>query len=84
MRPAHKTLVIPDPSVRVQAVIDGQAIALNDALVSPELSDGRLFKFSDIRLENYGYHLAYASGALDQPALRAFRDWIQNEAASGM
>ena len=82
MRASRKTLVIPDPNVRVQAVIDGQAIALNDALVSPELSDGSLFEFSDVRLENYGYHLAYASGALEQPALRAFRDWIRNEAAS--
>lgn len=83
MRASRKTLVIPDPSVRVQAVIDGQAIALNDALVAPELEDGRLFEFSDIRLQNYGYHLAFAPGALDQPELRAFRDWILGEAQMG-
>ncbi|MBS9717317.1 hypothetical protein ACFFUT_05270 [Pseudohalocynthiibacter aestuariivivens] len=34
------TLIIPDPNVRVQAVVDGQGIALNDAMVVRELEDG--------------------------------------------
>lgn len=82
MRSTRHRLVIPDPSVRVQAVIDGQAIALNDALVAQELSDGRLFEISDVRLENYGYFLAFEAGALERPELRDFRDWIHSAAAA--
>ena len=75
-------LVIPDPNVRVQAVIDGQGIALNDRLAEPELTNGTLVQVSEISLTSYGYHLAYAKGALGNPALRAFRDWIKTEAMS--
>ncbi len=73
-------LVIPDPNVRVQTVIDGQGIALNDALVGSELEDGRLSKISDVTLANYGYYLAYQRGGLAAPGVRAFYDWIMEEA----
>lgn len=73
-------LVIPDPNVRVQAVIDGQGVALNDALLGPDLSEGRLARVSGVELVEYGYHLAYPPGALEVPALAAFRDWILDEA----
>lgn len=79
-RASRNDLVIPDPNVRVQAVIDGQGLALNDGLVNDELVARRLIHISPIRLENYGYHLAYRKGALDNPALAAFRDWIRSEA----
>lgn len=79
-RPASDELVIPDPNVRVQAVIDGQGIALNDALVSAELLAGQLFPVSEVALKDYGYWLAYPKGALVNPALKDFRDWIVEEA----
>lgn len=82
-RPARRALVIPDPNVRVQAVIDGQGIALNDALVAPEIAAGLLHPVSEVRLEDYGYFLAYPPGALADPALAAFRDWIVGEACAG-
>ena len=72
-------LVIPDPNVRVQAVIDGQGIALNDNLVRPELADGRLSRISDVELADYGYFLAYPKGSLSKSGANAFRDWIMNE-----
>lgn len=75
-------LVIPDPNVRVQAVMDGQGIALNDSLVSAELEAGKLYRVSDVELADYGYHLAYPAGALNTAALRAFRDWIVEEGAA--
>lgn len=78
---ARGGLVVPDPNVRVQAVIDGQGIALNDALVASELAAGRLFAISNVELEDYGYFLAYPKGALENSALRDFRDWIMGEAA---
>ncbi|MEM7428976.1 MAG: LysR substrate-binding domain-containing protein [Pseudomonadota bacterium] len=78
----HQGLAIPDPNVRVQAVMDGQGIALNDALVSNELGRGKLFRISAVELADYGYHLAYPAGAMNNPALSAFRDWIVGEGAS--
>lgn len=83
----QETLVIPDPNVRVQAVIDGQGIALNDALIRPEIEAGLLFQVSEARLENYGYHLAYSDLAYSEqsgsiPELMSFRDWIMKEASS--
>ena len=73
-------LVIPDPNVRVQAVIDGQGIALNDYLVQSELAAERLFKISDCTLDGYGYFLAYRKHSLNKPMLNAFREWILTEA----
>ena len=81
-RPMHDELVIPDPNVRVQAVIDGQGIALNDRLIQDEITAGRLARISDVELSDYGYFLAYPPGALERPALKAFHDWILLEAAA--
>lgn len=75
-RATRNDLVIPDPNVRVQAVIDGQGIALNDRLVAAELSAGGLFRISSVALDNYGYYLAYPRGALHAAELATFRDWI--------
>lgn len=80
-RSTRDELVVPDPNVRVQAVIDGQGVALNDALVATELADGRLSQVSTIELSDYGYFLAYPKGALSMPALSAFRNWIVREAS---
>jgi len=82
-RSRRDDLVIPDPNVRVQAVIDGQGVALNDGLVDGELTAGRLVRLSPVELGNYGYYLAYPRGALDVPGLKAFRDWILAEAGRG-
>lgn len=75
-------LVIPDPNVRVQAVIDGQGLSLNDNLVADDLAAGRLARISPVVLDDYGYFLAYPKGALNAPGCRAFRDWIVAEATS--
>ena len=74
------SLVIPDPNVRVQAVIDNQGVAINDALVSSEITQGVLHLYEDVVLEDYGYYLVYPMQALEQPAVRAFRNWVVEEA----
>ncbi|MGI9508731.1 MAG: LysR substrate-binding domain-containing protein [Geminicoccaceae bacterium] len=79
-RSTRDDLVISDPNVRVQAVIDGQGVALNDALVATELADGRLLQASNIQLADYGYYLAYPKGALSTSAVSVFRNWIMHEA----
>jgi len=61
-------------------VIDGQGVALNDALVGAELAAGTLVRLSPVALEDYGYYLAYPEGALETPGLATFRDWILDQA----
>ena len=77
----NNKLVIPDPNVRVQAVIDGQGIALNDELINTEIQNKTMFKVSETSLEDYGYYLVYPADALENPALYDFRHWILKEAA---
>ncbi len=76
----QNNLTIPDPNVRVQAVIDGQGIAINDDLVRDEIEKGSLFPISSVSMSNYGYYLAYREGALENEALESFRSWIMEEA----
>ncbi len=76
------SLVIPDPNVRVQAVIDNQGVAINDALVVNEVSQGALHLYDDVVLEDYGYFLVYPEEALERSNVRAFRDWVVGEAVS--
>lgn len=60
----------------MQAVIDNQGLALNDLLIAPELAGGQLHPVGSVSLPDYGYHLVYPAGALADPALKDFRDWI--------
>jgi len=76
-------LVIPDPNVRVQAVIDGQGIALYDRLVDDEVAAGRLYQYREVSLDDYGYYLLYPRVAQQSSAIMTFRDWILQEAQVG-
>jgi len=81
--PGPDDLVIPDPNVRVQAVIDGQGAALYDILVDDEVAAGRLYQYRPVSLDDYGYHLVYPRGLAPASAIDTFRDWIMQEADSG-
>ncbi len=74
------TLVVPDPNVRVQAVIDGQGVALNDSLVDQEIEAGRLFRLSPHELADYGYHLALPTGGPTNPDVETFARWLRQAA----
>ncbi|MFZ1340467.1 MAG: LysR substrate-binding domain-containing protein [Paracoccaceae bacterium] len=70
------TLTIPDPNVRVQAVIDGQGVALDDALVARELEEGSLVRLSPVELASYGYFLAFPRSANRSDSVTAFVRWL--------
>ncbi|MEM1049515.1 MAG: LysR substrate-binding domain-containing protein [Pseudomonadota bacterium] len=74
------TLIIPDPNVRVQAVIDGQGVALNDALIGAEVEAGRLFRLSPVELADFGYFLAYPPGSMSNPDVADFAAWLRGSA----
>lgn len=69
-------LIIPDPNVRVEAVIDNQGVALNDSLIERELSEHRLYRLSDVGLSQYGYYLVYSASARSNPVVTAFSQWV--------
>jgi DNA-binding transcriptional LysR family regulator len=79
-RSNNSNLVIPDPNVRVQAVIDGQGIALYDVLVADEVKAGRLYQYDKVVLNDYGYYLVYPENTGNSFAIKAFKDWILDEA----
>lgn len=81
--PRRDLLVVQDPNVRVQAVVNGQGIALMDDLAEPELGDGRIVRLSEQELPDYGYFIVLPFGAKHTQAARDFTDWLQIEAASG-
>ena len=76
--PSRSSLTIPDSNSRVQAVVDGQGIALWDDLVAFEFGDGTLVRLSDVRVENAGYFLVFTDQPMSQSA-EAFLDWLRAE-----
>ncbi len=68
---------MPDPNVRVQAVIDGQGVALNDELVEHEITTGQLFRLSDEELANYGYYLALPRVEAPNSNVEIFASWLR-------
>jgi LysR family glycine cleavage system transcriptional activator len=76
--PSRSSLTIPDSNSRVQAVVDGQGLALWDDLIAPEIDDGTLVRLSDVRVENAGYFVIFTDRPMSQGA-EAFLDWLRAE-----
>jgi DNA-binding transcriptional LysR family regulator len=73
------SLIIPDPNVRVQAVIDGQGVALVDALTASELERGQLVRLSDVELSSYGYFLVRPFSKLKHKPVEDMIGWLQEQ-----
>lgn len=74
--------IIDDTNVRVQAAMDGQGFALAPlALLRDDIATGRLVTPFDYVLDHLGYYIVYPRGALAQPKVRIFRDWLLAEAS---
>ena len=78
-RPGQAKLELPDTNSRVQAVIDGQGIALWDALVAKEIAEGLLCFVSKQGLPHSGFYLLRRCKVLSQSAL-LFEQWLLAEA----
>jgi LysR family transcriptional regulator, glycine cleavage system transcriptional activator len=80
---ASKGPVIDDTNVRIQAAMDGQGLALAPlALLKDDISTRRLVTPFDYAIDDMAYYIVYTPGALEQPKVRAFRDWLHSEALS--
>ena len=73
--PSKSSLTIPDSNSRVQAVIDGQGIALLDDLVAPEIKSGQLVELTDRKLDTSGYYLVFTKD-LYAAQVQAMIDWL--------
>lgn len=72
-------LIVPDPNVRVQAVIDGQGIAFMDVLVQDELESEKLIRLSDAELTDYGYFLFRPHRVTATETAEVFTEWLQSQ-----
>ncbi len=79
--PSRSSLTIPDSNSRVQAVVDGQGIALWDDLVAPEVEAGTLVPLSDAKLEGAGYHVVFPGEVLS-PGARSMLVWLKEQAGT--
>ncbi|NOD95076.1 LysR family transcriptional regulator [Ruegeria sp. HKCCD4884] len=75
-------VIIDDSSVLLRAVLSGQGVSLGLLpLIEVELQSGQLIRpFDNDFAPSRSYHLVYPSDAIEQPQLKAFRDWIVQEA----
>jgi LysR family glycine cleavage system transcriptional activator len=80
-------VLFEDSSHVVQAALEGNVVALADfAMVANDLSAGRLVRPFDIGVKmppDFAYHLVYPLEAAADPRIKAFRDWIVEEARDG-
>ena len=67
----------------IQSAIDGEGVALGrSALVADALADGRLVRPFAISLPaQYAHYIVCPEAVIDRPAIRAFSDWLLQEAA---
>lgn len=74
-----------DAGLLLQAAEQGMGIALcRELLAADALLEGRLIRLAHhcwLDGEQRGYHLVYPPGLKDDPALRAFCDWLKSEIA---
>ncbi len=75
-------VVIDDSSVLLRAVLSGQGVSLGLLpLIEAELQAGQLIRpFTDDFRPSRSYHLVYPQEVMDRPQMKAFRDWIVEEA----
>lgn len=71
-------------AMAVQAALDGQGVALvGDILVTDDLAAGRLVRPFDLTLSTpltFSYYLLSMKDSTEQPKIKAFRDWLLEEA----
>ncbi|MGH7102844.1 MAG: transcriptional regulator GcvA [Acetobacteraceae bacterium] len=69
----------------IQAAIRGEGVALGrQVLIEDEVASGRLVRLFDLRLKaEMAYYVVCPLPSLNQPKVRAFRDWLLAEAERG-
>jgi DNA-binding transcriptional LysR family regulator len=75
--PARNALSLPDANSRLQAVIAGNGLGMQDAFAEPEIESGRLIWVSEIALTNFAYCITPPAKGRISAEAEIFRDWIK-------
>ncbi len=69
-------------SMVLQAAVEGQGVALGrSALAHDALAEGKLVRPFEMSIEHdYAYYIVCPKHAFDQPKIKAFREWLLQEA----
>lgn len=80
---ARGDLVFNHSEMVLQAAVEGLGVALGrSALVADDLAAGRLVKPFDLQLPTQSaYYVVHSENAGDRPKIKAFTDWLHEEAA---
>lgn len=65
----------------MQAVIDGQGIALFDLFINSEMAEGKLQRLSAHTLDDYGYYLSFPPGSMANPDVATLAHWLKRAAS---
>ncbi|MGP1397150.1 MAG: transcriptional regulator GcvA [Inquilinaceae bacterium] len=78
----HRGPAFTSSSMVLQAAVDGQGVALGrSALASDDLAHGRLIRPFAVSLPiDVAYYVVYPERATDRPKIKAFREWLMDEA----
>ena len=75
--PRKNALSLPDANSRLQAVIAGNGLGMQDAFAEPEIESGHLVWISDLALTNFAYCISPPTKGNISAAAEIFRDWIR-------
>ena len=75
--PRKNALSLPDANSRLQAVIAGNGLGMQDAFAKPEIESGQLVWLSDIAISNFAYCIVPPTKRQLSPAANIFVDWMR-------
>src|SRR5438477_12639170 len=80
--PAHPGLTFSVGYLGLDAAIAGHGVVLAySSIAAADLAAGRLARLFSLALPDlFAYYIVTAPGALERPKIRAFRDWLRQEA----
>ena len=77
--PRKNALSLPDANSRLQAVIAGNGLGMQDEFAEPEIESGHLVWISELALTNFAYSIALPTKGNITATAEIFRDWIRTQ-----
>ena len=75
--PKKNSLSLPDANTRLQAVISGNGLGMQDDFAEPEIESGQLVWLSEIAISNFAYCIVMPTKEQLSPAANIFVDWMR-------
>lgn len=75
--PRKNALSLPDANSRLQAVIAGNGLGMQDAFAKPEIESGQLMWLSDIAISNFAYCIVPPTTGKITPVANIFVHWMR-------